>query len=162
MRRFYFRHMPASGWVAAGVAALGATLMIAGVLYLGDITQQTMMVASFGATAVLLFATPNSPVSQPINVVGGHVIAAAIGLTLAAILPDNHLLAGLAVGLSIAAMMLLRIINPPAGATGLVAYLTHPGWMFLLFPVLFGSVALILFATVFHRLRGVEYPLPPK
>lgn len=154
--------MPASGWKAAAVACLGATVMISGVLYLGDVLKQTMMVASFGATAVLLFATPHSPVSQPINVVGGHMIAAAIGLLLAALWPDSHVLAGFAVGLSIAAMMVLRIINPPAGATGLVAYLTHPGWMFLLFPVLCGSVALVLFAMLFYRFRGVEYPLPPK
>ncbi len=162
MKRFYFRHVQPSGPLSSLMACAGASLMIAAVLYLGDVVQAPMIVASFGATAVLLFATPASPVSQPINVVAGHFIAAGIGLVLAKCLVDNHVLAGLSVGLSIGAMMLLRITNPPAGATGLVAYMTHPGWMFLLFPVLFGCIALIIFATVFHRLRGVEYPLAPK
>jgi CBS-domain-containing membrane protein len=162
MRRFYFRHMQASSLTTALVAGLGAALMIAAIFYLGDLIKSPMIVASFGATAVLLFATPASPVSQPINVIGGHMVSACIGLALAGIMIDNHWLAGLSVGLSVSAMMLLRIVNPPAGATGLVAYLTHPGWMFLFFPVLIGSIALIVIASVFHHARGVEYPIMPK
>lgn len=162
MRRYFFRHMQASGLQSACLAGLGAAVVIAAVLHLGDVFQTPMMVASFGATAVLLFATPTSPVSQPVNVIAGHAVSALIGLCLVAIRPDSHILAGLSVGLSIAAMMVLRIVNPPAGATGLVAYLTHPGWSFLLFPVIAGSIVVIALATVLHRLRGIEYPLHPK
>lgn len=154
--------MQAPGFRHAFLAGLGAALVIAAVLHFGDVIQMPMMVASFGATAVLLFATPTSPVSQPANVIAGHVLSAFIGLCLVAIRPDNHMLAGLSVGLAIFAMMILRIVNPPAGATALVAYLTNPGWIFLLFPVLSGSIVLIALATVLHRLRDIEYPLQPK
>lgn len=154
--------MPAFGFKLALVAGIAAAAVIAGVLHIGDVFGVPMMVASFGATAVLLFATPTSPVSQPVNIIAGHFVAALVGLSLVAILPDNYFLAGLSVGVSITVMMVLGIVNPPAGATGLVTYLSNPGWWFLIFPVLCRSVVLVAFATMFLRLRGIEYPIEPK
>lgn len=162
MRRFTFRHLPHATPRIVALAGLGAALAIAGLLFLSDATQLAWMVASFGATCVLLFAAPTAIVSQPVNVVAGHVVSSIIGLGLAHILPGSHILAGVAVGLSISVMMVFRIVNPPAGATALVAYTSAAGWWFLLFPVTAGSVGLVLFATVYHRMTGGTYPLPTK
>ena len=119
-----------------------------------------MLVAPFGATCVLLFATPASPVSQPINVVGGHVLSAAIGLALHFLFPASFVAEGLAVGLAVSAMMLTRLVHPPAGATALVAYLTATSWWFILFPVAVGSVALVAIAAIYHRFTKATYPHP--
>jgi CBS-domain-containing membrane protein len=58
-------------------------------------------------------------------------------------------------------MMLLRLVNPPAGATALVAYGSGAGWWFVAFPVAAGSVALVLFASLYHHVTGGVYPAHP-
>lgn len=154
-----FRHQPHSNARNRWLALVGGTVAIAALLYATDFTHMPMMVASFAATCVLLFAAPTAIVSQPINVIGGHMVSCAIGLLCAWAWPDSHIAAGLAVGLSITAMMALRVVNPPAGATALVAYTAGGGWWFFVFPVSVGSVALVLFAVAYHRATGGTYPL---
>ena len=98
--------------------------------------------APFGATCVLLFSVPNSPLSQPANVIGGHLVSTAIGLLLHAMLPVEWWSLGLAVGLAIAAMAVLRVTHPPAGADPLVVFFDSPGWAYPGLPVAFGSPAM--------------------
>lgn len=162
MRRFTFRHLPHTKLSTAALGGIGATLAITGLLYLSDFTHLAWFAAPFGASSVLLFAAPTAIVSQPINVVGGHMVSCLIGLLCWQFFPGSHLVAGLAVGLSISAMMLLRVVNPPAGATAFVAYTSGAGWWFFLFPSLLGSVALVAFAALYHRMTGGTYPLPTK
>ncbi len=160
MERFIHRHLPHSTWPTALLAGVGSAVGIGLLGYVSEITTFIMLVAPFGATCVLLFGMPASPVSQPVNVVAGHILAATIGIALHFLFPSSFIAEGLSVGLAVSGMMLLRIIHPPAGATALVAYLTATSWWFVLFPVAVGSVALVLVAAIYHRFTKITYPHP--
>jgi CBS-domain-containing membrane protein len=161
MKHFFHRPQPRAANKAALLAGLGAALAIAALQFLSDTSGLPWVVASMGASCVLLFAAPAAPFSQPANVIGGHCVAALIGVVLAAIAPGHFWGAGLVVGLAISSMMVLRMVHPPAGATALVAYLTKASWGFLLFPVFAGAVVLVAVAWAYHRLLGAKFPLPP-
>ena len=142
-------------------SGLGGLLAIATVAWLSVATGNPLLMAPFGATCVLLFSVPSSPLSQPANVFGGHIVSTAIGLLLHMFLPVEWWSLGLAVGLSIAAMAALRVTHPPAGADPLVVFFDNPGWDYLGLPVAFGSLALIIIAWLFHRLPPrIVYPTP--
>jgi CBS-domain-containing membrane protein len=142
-------------------AGMGGLLAIATVAWLSHATGNLLLMAPFGATCVLLFSVPNSPLSQPANVIGGHLVSTAIGLLLHMLLPVEWWSLGLAVGLAIAAMAALRVTHPPAGADPLVVFFDNPGWEYIGLPVAFGSLAIILIAWLFHRLPPrVVYPTP--
>lgn len=160
MEHFFYRHQAMPKTRIAVLAGLGAAVSIGLLGLLTEMSSTAMLMAPFGASCVLKFAVPASPLSQPANVVGGHFVAAAIGLLLHFILPGNFAVAGLAVGLAVMAMMLLRVVHPPAGATALVGYSLATSWTFLLFPVLTGSVLLVVIAGLFHKINGTVYPLP--
>jgi len=140
---------PAFDIINAGV---GGMLAIGCIAILSNTTGNVLLMAPFGATCVLLFSAPGSPLSQPANVIGGHVISTTIGLLAYTLLPVEWWSMGLAVGLAISAMAVLRITHPPAGADPLIVMLTGPGWEYLLFPVTLGSMALVVFARLYHLL----------
>lgn len=122
-----------------------------------------LLVAPMGASAVLVFAVPSSPLAQPWPTIGGNVISAAVGLIVAHYVPDRALAAGIAVALAIAAMSFLRCLHPPGGAAALIAAFGGPlvdqsGFLFPLVPVGINSVLLVSFGLAFHRLRGRSYP----
>ncbi|MEN8168362.1 MAG: HPP family protein [Pseudomonadota bacterium] len=155
------RHQPGQPLAAVMKAGMGGLLAIGAVAWLSHVIGNPLLMAPFGATCVLLFSVPNSPLSQPANVIGGHIVSTAIGLLLHAFLPVEWWSLGLAVGLAIAAMAALRVTHPPAGADPLVVFFDNPGWGYIGFPVAFGSLALILIAWLFHRLPPrVVYPTP--
>ncbi|MEO6609873.1 MAG: HPP family protein [Aestuariivirga sp.] len=160
MDRFIHRHLPHSTWPTALLAGVGSAVGIGLLGYASEMTTFLMLVAPFGATCVLIFAMPTSPVSQPINVVGGHILAGIVGLVMHFLLPGSAIGEGLSVGIAISAMMLLRLIHPPAGATALVAYLTATTWWFILFPVATGSILLVVIAAIYHALTKSTYPHP--
>lgn len=162
-RRFVHRHQPPApraNWIKAG---LGSAAAIAAVGLLGDMTALPLLLAPFGASSVLLFALPDSPLSQPAHVIGGHVVAAILSLLLAAVLPHTWWAAGVAVGVVIAVTAALRITHPPAGADPLVVFLSAPAADVFLGSVIAGSVMLVVIAMIVHRLppRSISYPLPP-
>jgi len=116
-----------------------------------------LIVPSMGASAVLLFAVPHGALSQPWNVLGGHAISAAIGVSCALLLPEPFLAASLAVGLAIGAMYYLGCIHPPGGATALTAVIGGDatqalGYQFVLTPVLLNALAMVLVAVLFNYL----------
>ncbi|OGT29530.1 MAG: hypothetical protein A3K00_02580, partial [Gallionellales bacterium RIFOXYD2_FULL_52_7] len=119
--------------------------------YLG--TQgAALLVASMGASAVLLFAVPHGELSQPWSLMGGHAVSALIGVACAQSIANLLIAAPLAVALAIAAMHYLRCIHPPGGATAITAVVggseVHAlGYQFVLTPVLLNAVTL-LFAAV--------------
>ncbi len=140
-------------------AGFGGFIAIATLAFISQWTESFWLMAPFGATCVLLFSVPASPLSQPVNVIAGHLIATAIGLALHFFLPFSWWAIGLAVGLAIAAMAALRVTHPPAGADPLVVFLDSPGWDYLGFPVFTGSITLVLIAWIFHRIPPVtNYP----
>lgn len=122
-------------------------------------TGLPLLLAPFGATAVLLFGQAQSPFSQPANVFGGYLASAAITVAVLALLPPVWWAATVTVGIVIGAMLLLRVTHPPAGALPLVAFSTHMPAETLFFVVLAGAFCLIGVAVVHHRLPPrVVYP----
>ena len=120
-------------------------------------------IAPMGASAVLLFAVPASPLAQPWSIVGGNVISAAIGVTCAAWIPDIALAASVAAALAIGAMFALRCLHPPSGAVALTAVLGGPvvtslGYRFVLWPVAVNSLFLLLTALLFNVAVRRRYP----
>jgi len=121
------------------------------------------LIAPMGASAVLLFAVPASPLAQPWPVFGGNVIAAIIGVSCAQWIPHIEFAAAAAVALSIAAMFVLRCIHPPAGAVALTAVLSgaavhEAGYRFVLAPVAINSALMVLAAIVYHAVTRYRYP----
>ena len=116
-----------------------------------------LLVASMGASAVLLFAVPHGQLSQPWPALVGHIASAAIGVTCASVLGPTFVAAALAVGLAIAAMHLCKSIHPPGGATALTAVLGGPaivdmGFRFVLTPVALNAAVMVLLAIAFNGL----------
>ena len=140
-------------------AGLGGVIAIATLALISQWTDSLWLMAPFGATCVLIFSVPASPLSQPVNVVAGHFISTLIGLIAHAFLPFTWWSIGLAVGIAIMAMAVLRVTHPPAGADPLVVFMDELGWNYLGFPVLTGSISLVVIAWIFHRLPPVvNYP----
>lgn len=141
------------------VSALGGFLAILLIFHVSQFflgaDGMLLIVPSMGASAVLLFAVPHGALSQPWNVLGGHVISAAIGVTCALLIPDAFIAASLAVGLAIGAMYYLRCIHPPGGATALAAVIGGEatwslGYRFVLTPVLLNALVIVLVAVLFN------------
>lgn len=114
-----------------------------------------VLIASIGATAVLVFAVPHGALSQPWAVFGGHTVSALVGLFVAHTLGGGNLQAALAVALAIGAMHLGKCIHPPGGATALSAILavhgdTLPPWTFVLNPVWLNVIPIILLTYVLN------------
>ncbi len=116
-----------------------------------------LMVASMGASAVLLFAVPHGALSQPWPLVGGHLVSALVGVSCAQLVPDTALAAALAVGLAVGVMHYLRCIHPPGGATALTAVIGGTpvldlGYAFVITPVFFNALAILITAVAFNAL----------
>lgn len=119
-----------------------------------------------GASAVLVFAVPASPLAQPWPVIGGTVISAIIGVAAARLTSDTAIAAGLAIGMAILLMSLLRCLHPPGGAAALITAMGGPavqeaGYAFALTPIGVNCVAIVLCALFYHRFTGHSYPHRP-
>jgi len=143
------------------VSAIGGLLAILAIL---GISQRSLgshgavvIVASMGASAVLIFAVPHGQLSQPWPVFGGHIISAVIGVTCAKLFVNEIMAAGLAVGFAITAMYYLHCIHPPGGATALSAVLggsavNELGYQFVVAPVVLNVLVLILAGVLYNAL----------
>lgn len=126
-----------------------------------------LLSAPLGASAILLFALPGSPLAQPWSLLGGNIISAAIGVTCAQSVTEGFIAAPLAVTLSVAMMFILRCLHPPSGALALTAVLGGPavkaaGYSFVIWPVGVGSLLMLGIALLFNNLTGRRYPHLPK
>lgn len=122
-----------------------------------------LLMAPIGASAVLLFAVPSSPLAQPWSIIGGNLVAAIVGVTCAILIRDAVIAAALALSLAIAIMFALRCLHPPSGAVALTAVLGGPAihqlaYQFVLFPVAINSFLLLLVALVFNNATRRPYP----
>ncbi|CAB3687295.1 hypothetical protein LMG27174_02979 [Paraburkholderia rhynchosiae] len=155
-------------WQERARSCLGALLGIAftgGSMYLllGPGANIPLLVAPMGASAVLLFAVPASPLAQPWSIIGGNLVSAIIGVTCANVIADPTLAAALAVAFAICGMFALRCVHPPSGAVALTAVLGGPaihalGYRFVLEPIAVQSVALLAAAIAYHAATGHRYP----
>jgi CBS-domain-containing membrane protein len=140
----------------AGVGGMIALLIVG---LLAGASGVPLVLGSFGATCVLVFGYPESPFSQPRSVIGGHVLASAIGLLVLHRIGDGPWCLALATGLAIAAMMALRVVHPPAGSNPVIVFLLHAPWSFLWSPTVIGATIVVVWALLWHRatLQG-KYP----
>jgi len=163
LKNIFYRQQSGQPFGVNVKAGIGGILSIGAIAWLSYATDSILLMAPFGATCVLLFSVPNSPLSQPINVIGGHFISTAIGIFLYQFLPLEWWSLGLVTGLAITMMAVMRVTHPPAGADPLVVFFDGFGWDYLVFPVVFGSLILTLIAWAFHKLPpSAEYPLYKK
>lgn len=134
-----------------------------GHLAVGSSAALPALIAPMGASAVLLFAVPSSPLAQPWSILCGNIVSAFVGVSVALLIPDPFVAAAIAISLAIAAMMALRCLHPPSGAVALTAVLggasIHDlGYGFVLWPVAGNSLALLALALLFNNLSGRRYP----
>lgn len=140
-------------------SALGGLLAITAVGKLTQLSQVPLLMAPFGATCVLAFGVPESPLAQPRNIIGGHFISAFIGLLCLQLLGDGWFSMAVGVGLAIGAMQLTGTTHPPAGANPLLVIMTKAKWSFLFSPVLAGALVLVLVALLFNNAsKARRYP----
>jgi len=141
------------------VSALGGFIGISLIAWISyqvtGASGAALIVPSMGASAVLLFAVPHGKLSQPWALFGGHLCSAAVGVSCYQLIPDMFLAAGLAVGLAIGAMHILRCIHPPGGATALAAVIGGDaihilGYEYVISPILLNSIIIFLIAIMFN------------
>ncbi|MFK7160764.1 HPP family protein [Marinospirillum sp. MEB164] len=134
------------------LAGLGAMLCITALSSLDRLAPSSVwLMAPFGATMVILFGLPESPLAQPRNILAGHLLTTLIGLAMAALVGVTPWSMGLAVGLAVSVMLLTSTTHPPAGANPLVVMLAGEHWDFLLMPVAAGALVIIAFGVIYHR-----------
>ncbi len=157
VRRFIGLEINKTGHLEKWVSGMGGLVGILAVSLISgqylELTGAAWIVASMGATAVLLFAVPHGPLSQPWAVIGGHLVSAAIGVACARWVPDPLLAPAAAVGLAIGAMHYLRCIHPPGGATALTAVVGGSQLQALGFDYVLTPVSLNALTMVGHRHR---------
>ncbi|EPC02372.1 hypothetical protein L861_15155 [Litchfieldella anticariensis FP35 = DSM 16096] len=137
-----------------GVAGIGAAALLT------QLAGVPLLMAPFGATCVLLFAAPGAPLAQPRNVIGGHLIAATVGLVMMNVFGSGIWQMAVGVGVAIALMQFFRAVHPPAGANPLVVLTAGVhDWSFLATPVLAGSVVLVAIALVINNIgQAKQWP----
>lgn len=124
------------------------------------------LIGSFGASSVLVYGVIESPLAQPRNLIGGHVVSALIGVTVQKLVPDILWIAApLAVSLSIVLMQITKTLHPPGGATALIAVtgsieLKNLGYWYAISPVFVGCLILLVVALVFNNITPKrQYPI---
>jgi CBS domain-containing membrane protein len=145
--------------------AIALTGLISRVV-LGPAATLPVLVAPMGASAVLLFAAPSSPLAQPWSIFGGNVVSALVGIACAKLIADPMGAAALAVPLAIAAMFALRCLHPPGGAAALTAVIGGPaihdaGFLFAFTPVALNSMLMVGVALMYNNATRRRYPHRP-
>ena len=172
----YFKKMRGSGPSPPGVSAgevfwswLGSFLGVAAValLHAGlfEPRDLSLLIGSFGASAVLLYGAVRSPLAQPRNLIGGHVLSAIIGVSAQLWLGGTPwLAAAVAVSVAIAIMHLTRTLHPPGGATALIAVIggdsVHQlGYLYVLLPAALGAGVMLVIALLVNNIpKTRKYP----
>lgn len=163
---------PAPMAVSLNERVLSCVGAVLGLLFSGWLCSEVLgsaspwLIAPMGASAVLLFAAPASPLAHPWAIIGGNLVSALVGVSCATWLGHGASVAALAGGLAIAAMFALRCLHPPGGAVALTAVLAGPevaelGYYFALYPVGLNSIGLLLMALLFNNALRRQYPHRP-
>jgi CBS domain-containing membrane protein len=144
------------------IVGVGLSGLIAAWLH-GDGEALPWLVAPMGASAVLVFAVPASPMAQPWPVIGGNTISALVGFAVGQAIGHGAMACGVGVGLAIGVMSVTRSLHPPGGAAALTGVIggslvDSAGWWFPLAPVALDAVVLVAVGLLFHRLSGHPYP----
>lgn len=148
---------------------VGAFIGIAAVAWIGQLvfagTDLTLVIGSLGASAVLLYGAVRSPLAQPRNLIGGHILSALIGVTAWKLLGSDPWLAqAVAVATAIALMHLTKTLHPPGGATALIAVIGSEeihamGYLYVLIPATIGPVVMLIVALLVNNIPATRrYP----
>lgn len=132
---------------------LGAVIAIGATGWLSYASAVPWLMAPFGASCVLAFGMPDSPLAQPRSIIGGHLVSTLIGLLVLNTLGNSWWAAALAVGLALATMQQTRTLHAPAGANPLVVLAATAPVSFLVTPVLTGSIVIVAVAWCLNNLR---------
>lgn len=140
---------------AAGLVGIGLIMAIS--QHFLDSQSLPWVVASMGASAVLLFAVPKGPLSQPWSFVAGHLFSAFIGISVARLITDPVMASAVAVSLAIFVMYLTRSLHPPGGATALTAVvggsaITELGYWYMLTPIALNLIVMLIWALIINNL----------
>ncbi|HXU94484.1 MAG TPA: HPP family protein [Gallionella sp.] len=150
--------------LAGGMAIL---LLGLSLHYLPQIHYPLLMLGSIAASAVLLFAAPHSPMAQPWNLFGGHLLSALVGWGCSLLIPDLVFAAAVAVGAAILFMQLMHCLHPPGAATALTLVLSAAqfhgmGWQWAMYVVATNAgISLLLALVINNLLPDRKYPVPP-
>src|SRR5512139_3436351 len=125
----------------------------------------SLIIGSFGASAVLVYAAIKSPLAQPRNLLGGHILSALVGVVCYKFFGDTLWIASaLSVSIAITVMLFTKTLHPPGGATALIAVIggkkVHDlGFLYAVIPVGLGAVILLIIALVVNNLSSSrKYP----
>lgn len=141
------------------ISALGAFLCISLIAFINSYDDFNIwLIPPFGATMVLVMAVHESPLAQPKNIFFGHILSALSGVLIYFFLGMSFLSIGLAVAISVWAMMITKTIHPPAGANPIIAILGGKGISFILLPVATGALIIIVFAIIYNKILKRNYP----
>jgi CBS domain-containing membrane protein len=145
-------------------ALVGLMLVFTLAKLLGELAGiDEWLMASLGASALLVFALPASPMAQPWAVIAGNTLSALVGITVYILIPEPLLAMPIAANLSILGMFSLRCLHPPAAAVALITVLGHvTHYRYALFPVMLDSVLLVFAGALYSNLTGKTYPNRPK
>jgi CBS-domain-containing membrane protein len=158
-RAFTFETVTRAAAREALIAGVGGAAAISVLALCARLAVTPLIIAPFGASCVLLFAVPASPLAQPRNVIGGHILSALVGLLVVALLGHSPATMAVGVGLAIAVMRLTGTVHPPAGADPIVVALAGAPWWFFAVPAGVGAAILVICAIVYHRfVSGLRYP----
>lgn len=148
---------------SAGGAFIGLMLVITIARYLGERSGiDEWLMASLGASALLVFALPGSPMAQPWAVIAGNTLSALIGISCFHLISEPMWALPMAAALSILGMFILRCLHPPAAAVALIVVLGEIGrYRYAFFPVMVDSILLILAGAAYSKLTGKSYPNKP-
>ena len=142
------------------ISSIGGALAISALAYASKRWEWLVLLGSFGASALLVFALPDGHLSQPRSVIGGHVAASAIALACLACFGPQWWAVGLSTGSAIGFMMLTRTLHPPAGANAIIVFLAKPSPVFFMSSTVAGATSLVVLAIIYHRTVGRhKYPL---
>ena len=149
------------GWARGAAGALigiGFAAALTHILLPGRNFEAQWMIASVGASSVLVFALPASPLAQPWPVFCGSMFSAVVGLGVGQLVPIPELACALAVGLAIAGMSATRCLHPPGGACALLGALASHGWFALLLPLSLNLLGLLAIGWLYNNLTGHSWP----
>ena len=137
-----------------GFISLGAFLAACVIGYLAYITNQPIIMGSFGASIFVLFVLPDSPFAQPRNVIIGHLVTTFIGLVFYHLVGPEWWSMAFALAIAIAAMQYFRVPHPPAGSNPFIVFLLGSQWEFLWMTTLIGSILIVLVALFYNNLSN--------
>ena len=135
------------------LAGVGAAVTIGILAYMTYQTELGLwLLASFGASTVIVFGYHDNPFAQPKNVFFGHSLTTLVGILFITFFGVSFITIGLAVGIGVMLMMALKITHPPAGGNSIIVMIGGVSFEFLLFPVMVGAITIIIGGIIYNRL----------